>query len=188
MAHLELVRAGPAEEPATVTLTWPEMCLASQAGMMRQIMNMRYSAQSKYGGPESENEGAWEGNIISTQGEMATAKCLNLFWSGTVGLYGSVDVGGEKGVEVRTRRKNWHELILHPADKDDHPHVLVTAEDAPLFHLVGWIYGRDGKQQQFWKDPAGGRAAFFVPQEELRPLHELKEIIGGPPYIKKRSA
>lgn len=164
-----------------ITLTWPEMYLASHAALMRRIGNMRRCIRGKYGAPE--DEGAWEPDFFSCQGEMATAKYLNLFWSGTVGLYGSVDVGGESGVETRTRRKHWHQLILHPDDKDDRPHVLVSAHNPPTFQLVGWIYGGDGKLQKFWSDPAGGRPAFFVPQEELRPIDELKAIIGGPRYI-----
>lgn len=167
--------------PEFETLTWPEMYLASHAALMRRLGNMRRAIKAKYGAPE--DEGAWEPDFFACQGEMAVAKCLNLFWSGSVGDFGAVDVGGL--VQVRTRRKKWHQLILHKEDSDNEPFVLVCAHESPKFMLCGWIFGKDGKLDKFWSDPAGGRPAYFVPQEQLRPISELREIL---PNLKMREA
>jgi hypothetical protein len=150
------------------------MMLAYQVAAQRRIMNMKKGLGAKYGAPEG--EGSEELDIIAARGEMAVAKGLNLYWSGTVGDYGAIDVGGM--VDVRTRTKHWHSLILHPADKDDLPFVLVDASNPPNMRLVGWMYAKDGKDQKFWDDPSKkNRPAFFIPQEALRPIEELKNIV-----------
>jgi hypothetical protein len=43
---------------------------------------------------------------------------------------------------------------------------------APVFILRGWIWGREGKRDEWWTDPACGRPAFFVPQNALRPMRK----------------
>ncbi len=74
--------------------------------------------------------------------------------------------------EVRgTKYKNGR-LILHPTDKDNAIYILVVGQ-VPTFNLVGWIAGKNGKQDKFLDDPVGGRLAYFVPQEELSPVEEL---------------
>lgn len=57
-------------------------------------------------------------------------------------------------------------LILHPEDHDSKIYILVVGE-VPEFTLYGWILGVDGKKDEYWDDPAGGRPAFFVPQSVL---------------------
>lgn len=153
-----------------VTLTWPEMMTAYHVASQRRIMNMRKGLAGRYGAPEG--EGSEELDIISTRGEMAVAKGLNLYWSGSVGDYKAVDVGGI--VEVRTRTQNWHSLIVHPGDHDWAPYVLVDASTQPNFRIAGWIYGADGKDEKYWADPSKkNRPAFFIKQEYLRPMDEL---------------
>jgi len=155
-----------------VKLTWWEMLTAYHVASQRRIMNMQKKLAGRYGAPE--REGSEELDIIAARGEMAVAKGLNLFWSGTVGNYGAVDVGGL--VEVRTRSKDWHALILHPDDKDDTPYVLVDASKPPVFRLVGWMFGKEGKDKRFWSDPSKqNRPAFFINQKDLRPMGEIFE-------------
>lgn len=159
-----------------VTLSWAEMQLAYMVAGQRRIMNMKKKLPGKYGAPE--REGSEELDLVAARGEMAVAKALNLYWTGTVGDYGAVDVGGL--VEVRSRTKDWHSLILHPSDRDDLPFVLADVSDPPRVRLAGWIYAKDGKQDKFWSDPSGkNRPAFFIEQKHLRPLEELVKIVGG---------
>jgi hypothetical protein len=171
-----------------LTLTWTELSFAMQTGVRARLDCIRRDARPRYGA--AEGEAGFELGMFSAPGEMAVAKYLNLYWSGANGIYGAVDVGGERGVEVRTRSKHRYELPLHDDDEDSFAHVLVTCEDPRELWLVGWIYGRDGKLQKYWKDPAGGgvTAAYFIPHCDLRPIAELKEIIGGPAYIEKNGA
>lgn len=158
-----------------VTLTWAEMQIAYMVAGQRRIMNMKKGLAGRYGAPEG--EGSEELDLIAARGEMAVAKALNLFWSGTVGDYGAVDVGGL--IEVRTRTKHWHALILHPDDNDALPFVLADASNPPNIRLAGWIMAKDGKKDEFWSDPSQkNRPAYFVEQKHLLPMEELVKKIG----------
>lgn len=152
--------------PISVTLTWHEVRMAAEIGLIRQIQNLSNGRKDRFGC--SPDEG-WGPHIEGACGEMAVAKAFGIFWSGALGNLKADDVGK---LQVRTRSKSHYELILHPDDYDDRPFVHVTGL-APEFVIVGWIIGRDGKRTEFWGDPAGGRPAFFVPVKVLRPLTEL---------------
>jgi hypothetical protein len=159
-----------------IALTWAEMQIAYMVAGQRRIMNMKKRLPGKYGAPEK--EGSEELDLIAARGEMAVAKALNLYWSGTVGDYGAIDVGG--CVEVRSRTKDWHALILHPEDQDDLPFVLADVSAPPNIRLVGWLYGKEGKSDRFWSDPSGkNRPAFFIEQKHLHPMNELIKKFGA---------
>ncbi len=136
---------------------------------MRVVQNIKKGRRDKYG---AETQSVWHTHINGALGEVAVAKYLGRYWDGmgALGDLHAADVGG--GVQVRWTGKPNGDLILHPSDADDKPFVLVTG-DAPRFTLHGWILGRDGKLETYWRDPAGGRAAFFVPQNKLVPIAEL---------------
>jgi hypothetical protein len=110
-------------------------------------------------------------DIEGAAGEMAVAKLANIYWNGNMGNLKAADVGR---LQVRTRSRDYYDLILHPTDPDDSAFILVVGK-APRFRIVGWIVARDGKLQKWWKDPAGNRPAFFVPQSELIQFDVLRE-------------
>lgn len=156
-----------------IRLTWAEMQLAYLIAGQRRIMNMKKGLGGRYGAPEG--EGSEELDLVAARGEMAVAKALNLYWTGTVGDYGAIDVGGH--VEVRSRTKHWHSLILHPSDKDHLPFVLADCSNPPDIRLAGWLYGHEGKKEMFWSDPSGkNRPAFFVEPKHLHPMDDLVQI------------
>lgn len=138
---------------------------AATVGLRRQIMNLRAERCDRYGF----NGDAWAVHIEGACGEMAVAKLLNRYWCGNLGDLDAADVGK---LQVRTRSKHSYELILHPADADEDAWILVTGI-APEYRVHGWVTGVEGKKEEYWKDPAGGRPAFFVPQDALRPMGEL---------------
>jgi hypothetical protein len=151
-----------------VVLTAAEMLVALYVSGMRRVSNLKRGVKPKYGAPEK--FGAWEIDIMACQAEMAVAKHFNLYWAGTVNEWGSRDVGGL--IEVRSCRESQHKLIVHPDDTDDAPFVLVYP-DPPVMTLLGWMRGRDAKADRYWSDPAGGRPAFFVKQDDLHGMNEL---------------
>lgn len=157
-----------------VALTYAEMQLAFTVAAQRQVMNMKLGAKHKYGANDATGMAL---NMMGCAGEMAVAKGLNLFWSGSVGDYDAVDVGGK--VEVRSVSRPTDCLILHPDDRDGMPFVLCYNEPGtPKFNLLGWVWGKQGKDEKFWRDPQGtGRHAFFVPQAELFRCEELAEQV-----------
>jgi hypothetical protein len=155
-----------------VKLTGAEILIAHHVAAMRQVQSIKSGIEHKFGAVRQGNE--WM-DTLGCFGELAVAKALNLFWVGTIGAYNKKDVGGL--VEVRTMQKAHHNLILHPEDDDNDPFVLCYYASAQSIALVGWLFACDGKRPEYWKDPVGGRPAFFVPSSMLRPISELREWV-----------
>lgn len=153
----------------TVTLSWTEVMTAAQVGVMRQVQNLREGRRHRFG---AKDEDGWGMHIEGAAGELVVAKALGLYWPG-VGRLRAADVGE---LQVRTRSLPTYDLIVHPDDDDDAPCVLVTGR-VPTFEVRGWLLGKDAKQPRYWKDPAGGRPAFFVPQPALHPMDALRGIV-----------
>jgi hypothetical protein len=147
-----------------IKLTAHELMQAVTVGGMRQISALMNKLPDKHGfdGP------GWSEHIEGFCGELAVAKAINCYCSGSVNTF---KVGGDLGekIQVRTRSKHSYELIVRPGDRDDDVFVLVTGR-SPDFVVRGWIAGRDAKRDD-WKKTHGGRdEAFFVPQAALEPM------------------
>jgi hypothetical protein len=146
-----------------VELTPVEMEIAAFVAAKRQVENLTKCRIDAYGAPK---DSGWSLHIEGAAGEMAVAKWSGRYWNGNLGDLGADDVGR---LQVRTRSRHDYELIIHPSDRDDRAFVLVTGL-APNFVLRGWIWGREAKREEWWRDPAGDRPAYFVPQSALRPM------------------
>lgn len=142
-----------------VILDWAEMILAAQAGVLRQVENIKKGVKPAYG---AGNEKDWQYGIEGAMGEFALAKYLGVFWHGKGKMRGD-DVGA---YQVRTSSSLNGDLILHPKDDDEKTYWLVTGLNGNYW-IRGYIKAIDGKKDHWWSDPAGGRPAFFVPQSEL---------------------
>lgn len=114
-------------------------------------------------------------HIAAAGGELAAAIVYRLPWTGC--YYRSLhpkpaDIG--RATEVRSRSQTWHNLIVHPEDPDDWKFVLVHIDGDFEYEVCGCISGARAKNPDWWKDPAGGRPAFFVPQTALTPAPQLQ--------------
>jgi hypothetical protein len=149
-----------------VTLTRADEFIARQGGIWRQDQNVAAGLRNAYG---LEAEG-YDAHIKGARAEAAVAKHLDRWWS--PGERGAADVGA---YQVRYTSHTTGGLIIHPDDDDAAPFILVTG--GPFrFVLVGWIWGGHAKRDNYWADPAGGRAAFFVPQVALYAMSELPAL------------
>ncbi len=149
-----------------VALTPSELIHASGVGARRHAANLIAGRHDRHGAPPD-----WSVHIEGAAGELAAAKALNLYWPASVD-FRERQAGDLPGaIEVRTTSHATGCLLLHPEDKDDRRYILVTGR-APTFEVRGWCLGSEGKHQQFWKDPAGNRPAFFIEQKYLRPMKD----------------
>lgn len=142
-----------------VALTPTEIMQAAMVGVMRQLQNMRDGRRPAFGAGSASD---WQLHVEGALGECALAKHLGIFWCG-VGALRAPDVGV---VDVRTRSNHSYDLILHDHDPDERVFYLLTGGNG-RYVVRGWIRAGEGKRKEFWKDPAGGRPAYFVPQEAL---------------------
>jgi hypothetical protein len=142
-----------------ISLSPSEILQASMMGVMRQVQNLKARRNDAYG---AQTQNGWQMHVEGALGEMALAKYLDVYLGGT-GTLRAADVGD---CDVRTTSGPNNRLILHPNDPDDRVFWLLTGQNGK-YTVRGNILGAEGKKQQFWKDPAGGRPAYFVPQSEL---------------------
>lgn len=100
--------------------------------------------------------------------EMVVAKYFGFEYDGDIGKPGRFDVGGK--YEVRgTKYINGH-LILNPEDKDA-IYILVVG-DGNEFDIVGWIDGKEGKKDEYWRTDTR-YPCYFVPQSALKNIELL---------------
>jgi hypothetical protein len=152
--------------PIEIKLTPAETRLAAEMGVTRQLMNLFKKRPDAYGCDKSVG---WQVHIEGCCGELVVAKYLGIYWNGNFEKLKADDVGH---FQVRTRSEHAWDMLLHDRDPDDRPFILVTGT-APEYLIHGWMYARDGKKEKFWKDPARGRPAYFVPKPYLEPMETL---------------
>ena len=146
---------------------------------MARAEAFRRQAVNEAQGLRGRNGGAWKGSkaldihLLGAAGEVAVASYLGLkehLFKETEAKKGSDDLPG--GIDVKTRSKASYDLIVQRQSDPNRKFVLVTIESQQTL-IHGWCYGKDAMQSQFWKDPARGRPAYFVPQSALHPMETL---------------
>lgn len=152
-------------ETVTVNLDNSEYLHALIAGSLRRASARAKGRQNFYGAQSADAEKL---DIVGSVGECVVAKYLNKFWVGA-GLFRGGDVDD---YQVRTTTHDFGHLVLNNNDSDDKKYILVCVNSG-VGKIRGWIYARDGKQQQYWKDMSGRGPAYYVPQSKLRSISTL---------------
>lgn len=149
-----------------ITLTPHGLFMAGIIGVSRQVKGA--SKVGRYGVKNSTV--GWQYNCDGVCGEMVLAKWLNVFYDGSIGNFKAKDAGD---YQARATSHKLGHLLLHPPDAAEDRFVLVLTHAAPVFTLFGWISGKEGKLQKYWREGEKDRPAFFVPQSVLQPMDTL---------------
>lgn len=149
-------------------LTWDEVAQAAHIGVDRRIASRIRNLTDAYGMAEDKPDVQWHREILGACGELVVAKALNLYWPmGVNQKKEEADLGGD--VQVRTASHDTG-LVIRPSDADFHRFMYVIGV-VPNFEVVGWMYGAEGKEEKWLKDPGNrGSPAYFVPREALHDL------------------
>ena len=166
-----------AEDIQSIQLEPFELTRAAGLGVQRQVHNLFTSKKDKNSCPTGEG---FHCHIIGACGELAVAKSLGVYWLGVLGDFTVPDIGP---VQVRTTDCPGGSLILHPDDPDDAPFVLVVGQNA-CYRIVGWIYGREGKNERFWRTEDVRSPAYFINPKRskearslFRPISILTDLV-----------
>jgi len=157
----------------SVRLTWPEILY--QAAPVGCARNVQALAKKYKPGASAPMDDTWTFNIEGACGELAVAKHLKMFWSGNVGNPRAPDVGP---YEVRTNTsRRLDDMILRDKDmKEKSDRVFISVLSfAPEFIICGWYFCCDAKEHPRWKRAGSAERedCWFVPRDELHPLHKL---------------
>ena len=151
-----------------VILTEAEMHVAEAVGNLRQSEAVAKGLPDKHGLNPALGK---QVHILGACGEMAFCKALNLYWPCSVNVFKSEsDVGSD--IEIRTRSKDWYDLLVREDDPDNKNYVLVTGQGC-IFNVRGWFKGGEAKRPRFRKPYGNREPAYFVPQECLHSINEL---------------
>lgn len=126
-------------------------------GVERQLRALRFARRDRHG---YDGDG-WTIHLHGAASELCVAWLLNQPWGDTPELDYDGDVG--PGVQVRWTPLQHGGLLVHPSDPDDHAFVLVRGR-LHAFDVVGWAYGREAKQPQFWRTDIR-EPAFIMPAQ-----------------------
>ena len=153
-----------------IELNEGEIRLAVQAGADRRIGAILNSSREVYG--KMSRGDYWGGDIEAVAAEISVAKALGMYWGPAASAAEDRAAGDlPGGIQVRHTQYKTGRLLLHDRDDDDHRFVLVVGQ-IPVFTVVGWIQGGDGKRQVHWDDKLP-RPTFAVGQEHLHPISSL---------------
>ena len=152
-------------------LTPAQMMQGAMAGVLRQVSALKNKRVGAYG---SSGENDWQYHIEGCLGELAFARWVDRFWDGKINDLSAGDVGK---FEVRTAPEDWKRLIMHDEDIDYARFYFVTGRNGN-YVVHGWILGSDAKDRKYWKDPVGGRPAYFVPKSALHPKLTVVQVPG----------
>lgn len=159
---------GVIREVFKVPISRLELEWASYAGILRHHDSESMGRRRSDGTDANEVDHA-----LGSVGEFATSLGLEIPWRGPGSFRGEDLIGG---IEVRTRSNFSLDLPLRSKDPDDVPFVLVTATEDPLVWLViGWILGKDGKDEIFRANRSNQTWDYFVDKPFLKPIKELKK-------------
>ena len=149
-----------------IALTSQEVGYGVRVGGFRHYFALQQNKKDSHG---YDGENGWQIHIEGALGEIAVAKFLNIYWDGSVNTWKANYL---KGIQVRTRSKNYYDLIVRDNDNDESTYILVIGTNGS-YNIVGWITGKSAKEEK-WKKTHGDRpAAFFVPQSELNDMSLL---------------
>jgi len=151
-----------------VKLTPHEVQAGAIIGIERHIQAMAKGLKDKHG---LRAQDRWRVHIEGACGEIAFAKAMNMYWSPSVNTFkGHPDIGS---FEIRTRSQQNYDLLVREDDEDDRIFVLVVGM-APQFRLVGWLTGKEAKQQRYLQTYGDRPPAYFVPQDKLHSIESLR--------------
>jgi hypothetical protein len=153
-----------------VRLTWPEVQVAAQVGILRNVECLRKAWKQRF---ETRPQDTWSHNIEGACGELAVAKHLDLFWAGNVGEPDKPDVG-PYDVRANLTRGQYESMRVRPDDKV-RPVISVLSYIAaePIFYIRGWMWSDEAKQERWWHPP---QSSFLVPCSELYPMARLPAV------------
>jgi hypothetical protein len=135
-----------------------------------------HKARAPRNGSPTDRKKALGRDVLGVRGEAAGHVYTGLRWNALSQIIGRLPDLGD-WIDVKGRSKAHYDL---PVPKDgmlDWAYMLVDCSGHPAYRIVGWMFGSDAKQAQWWGDPSGEGPAYFVPQKELREPAELLRII-----------
>jgi len=121
-------------------------------------------------------------DLVGVEGEMAASLATGIEW--VTRCVTKEEMGGWPGtkmpdlgtdIEVRTTRNPNYGLNVLKDNPDDWRYVLVVRFSPGVLDVIGWQYGNEIKQKEYWRVFSKKFSAYNYPQHLLRDIGSLKE-------------
>ena len=151
---------------ARLALPLAELRRSGHHGYRRWCLVVERDLQAQYG----QDNGTPLPHILGAWGECAVAHALGLHWPTDSGPDGHrADVGGWHVRTTRRRSDGDERLVVRSNDPGSAPFLLVIADGAVAFRIMGWLYASEARRPE-WRESRQGRPpSWFAPWRDLRP-------------------
>lgn len=160
------------EKGVWVRLSLTELLNGVIVGAVRHFEAEKSNRSPKHGF-DAKRDSAIGIHIEGACGEIAVAKAVGRYFSGSFNTFKAADLG--ENVQVRTRSSHDYELIVRNDDNPNHVYVLVTGT-APTYCIRGWAYARDVMKPDYLANHGGRHEAYFVPPNALNSMLVKKKV------------
>jgi len=159
-----------------VVLTEDQQRIADGYGLLRAKSNRKINSKDN----KTKGFSGVSIDALGAAGEFAVSLATGIKWTGRYTPPSKLkewlskprpDLGTD--IEVRTRSKDWHQLLIHRNDPPEWRYVLVRYVEPRCFNIVGWEYGRIVQEKGDWNSNLP-YPAFVYPTAWLRPIGELR--------------
>ena len=162
-----------ASSPLVFTFSEEDKALVRAEALRRQGVNELKGLKGRNGGPASGDRALFF-HKLGAAGELAVADYLQLrefLYQETEAKRNSSDL--PPNIDIKTRSRHSYDLICQLDERPGKILALVTIQNKTTL-LHGCMKSEDAMKEQWEKDPAGGRPAYFVPSCELHSLVDLR--------------
>ena len=172
-----------------VTLTDEEIDYAQRVGLEMRKLSLRHRHRDYRAEMDKEfsEKQAQKNQALGEVADLASRKYFGFSMTLVTENYQKADL--PHNIEVRMIGYDRYGLRVYK--KDDASRrvvgvVIPRGKERGPYRLAGWIVAADARQDRWEMAPWGGRPMYAVPQEHLRPMSELKNLISGPIEAEKK--
>jgi hypothetical protein len=152
-----------------VTLTLHEKCQSVIEAATRMIASHGLNHASTYRRSFTER---LHQELVGVLAERAWAKFRNEYYRSPLNEFHDVPDASDD-TEVRGVDEPGKRLIVRDNDASDRRYVSLLVDREGNATVRGWMLGGDAKRDEWKTNPNGHREAWFVPNDQLRPIDEL---------------
>tara|TARA_R100000963_G_scaffold34969_1_gene30522 strand:- start:592 stop:1104 length:513 start_codon:yes stop_codon:yes gene_type:complete len=156
-----------------IILTEKQISYATEMGKKRHKYDSTIGARGAYNISKKMNSTA----TLDIQGcvaEYAVSLLLNKEWIGFSENFQNIESDVGNNLQIRSTYLPHGNLILHQKDADNQKFVLVKLHNLPNVDVVGWVMGKDAKQEQFWTEPVKNRPCYMYPSQLLQDMDDIE--------------
>ena len=164
-----------------VVLSYNAAQFAATIGVKRRVQSLQFSKGPDYHKRPHNPARMWKNDIEGAVAELAFAKFLGVEWNAGINTFKQPD---GLDYQVRSTTIPNYSLVVRQKDSDYDKYVLVIGYSMymwdfhpPTYYIVGWVPGKDAKQEDWAYSPRENFHYYLVPQKELKNQFEKPEGI-----------